>query len=194
VVSYFLAKQIWFRKDVVAEKNNTQRVLRDNIQAAEELQQAVRVLDTNKALSEARVNDDERALQVVLDALPADANSLALGASLQRKLIADIPNITLDSLTVTPTASEGADEVTVVSDATDEATVAQQIEFRMTVMSPDANALKQLLQQFEKSIRVIDIDGLTLERSQSGFSLTIDGHAYYQLPRVIELKDKVVKP
>ena len=89
-----------------------------------------------------------------------------------------------------PTASEGSADTIEPS----EETVDNQINFRMTVTSPNNDALKALLERFEKSIRVIDIDELKLERSQSNFSMTIDGHAYYQPAKTIELREKVVKP
>ncbi|MCY1368277.1 hypothetical protein D9M69_552470 [compost metagenome] len=68
-----------------------------------------------------------------------------------------------------------------------------QIAFNLAV-SGDANALKTLLERFERSIRAIDITNLVLEQANGKLTMTIDGHAFYEPARTIELKDKVVKP
>jgi hypothetical protein len=68
-----------------------------------------------------------------------------------------------------------------------------KITFRL-VVSGDANSLKQLLDRFEHSIRVIDITNLSLEQSNDKLTMSIEAGAFYEPARVIELKDKVVKP
>lgn len=194
VVSWFLIQKMVFNQKVLSEKSDTISVLEQNNEAIVSLKENIRVLETNEALNAAKSNDTDKALQVILDALPADANSLALGASLQDKLVAGIDNVSLDSLTVDPVVGveNAAEEEVLEEDASAESPNA--INFRLTVSSNDANALKELLLRFEKSIRVIDIKSLTLEQTEERLTMNIEASAYYEPARKIELKDKVVKP
>lgn len=195
VGSIFLVQKLAFNQKVINEKNKTVSILTKNNAAVAELEDSIRLLDTNEALNSAKAKPDDKALQVVLDALPADANSLALGSSLQHKLIEGIAGLTLESISTTPVAGVEVSADTNVQTATPKAgdKTANQITFRMAV-SGDANALKQLLDRFEHSIRAIDITNLVLEQTNGKLTMTIDAHAFYEPARVIELKDKVVKP
>lgn len=195
VGSIFLVQKLAFNQKVINEKNNTVSILTKNNAAVAELEDNIRLLDTNEGLNSAKAKPDDKALQVVLDALPADANSLALGSSLQGKLIAGIDGLTLESLNITPVAGVEVTTDTEVQDASaaTDGTQANQIGFTLAV-SGDANALKTLLNRFEHSIRAIDITNLTLEQTSGKLTMTIEGHAFYEPARAIELKDKVVKP
>src|SRR5690606_18724144 len=95
VVSYFLLKQLTFNEKVLAEKSATIGTLRNNTEVAPKLQDNIRVLGTNSALESVKSDPEDSALQAVLDALPADANSLAFGASLQRLLIGEVEGATI---------------------------------------------------------------------------------------------------
>ena len=194
VGSIFLMQKLAFNQKVINEKNNTVSVLTKNNAAVAELEENIRLLDTNEGLNSVKANPEDKALQVILEALPADANSLALGSSLQQKLIAGIDGLTLESLNVIPVAGVEVSDDSDVQDAsttTDE--TQNQITFNLAV-SGDANALKALLERFERSIRAIDITNLVLEQANGKLTMTIDGRAYYEPARTIELKDKVVRP
>jgi len=170
VVGYFLVQQILFKTKVTNELDTTASTLHENNNDAQALIDNVRVLETNDALNSTKSQPEEKALQVILDALPADANTLALGASLQQKLLVGIDGITVDSLSV---ASQ------------DTTSVDGQLPFTLTVRSSDANALKDLLRKFERSIRIIDIDTFSLEKGDSDYTMTMQAHAYYQSAKVI---------
>ena len=144
------------------------------------------MLETNSALNAAKANQDEKALQVILDALPADPNSLALGASLQQNLTNNISGLTVESLVVVPYSADAASTTAGAQQNT--------LQFVLNVRSKSANALKELLTKFERSIRIIDIDGATIERSDNGYSMTLQAHAYFEPATTVELTDKVVKP
>lgn len=195
VGSIFLIQTIAFNQKVINEKNKTVATLKDNNAAVEELRNNIRLLNTNEDLSSIKAKSEDSALQVVLDALPADANSLALGSSLQNKLISGIDGLTLDSLNVMPIegsevlADESVEDASVSDDR-----AATTVSFTMTVSTSDPTALKQLLERFEKSIRAISIQSLVMESSGGTLSLTIDASAFYEPARTVELKDKVVKP
>lgn len=184
VLSWFLWEQITFKQEVINAKNQTVKVLKDNNQAIPELRDTLRVYETNSALNSVKANEDDKALQVILDALPAEGNSLALGASLQEKLADGINGLNVETLSVEPAPEEVSD----VSGVADEG--GSQVNFRLEVTSSNVNSLRDLLQRFERSIRVIDIDNLQLDRSENNYTLTITAHAYYEPARVIELKER----
>jgi hypothetical protein len=103
VAVIFLAQIIVFNERVLFEKSKTVSTLDSNYKNVTEkdgLEDKVRVLDTNQALIDSKAKPDDQAIQVILDALPSDANSLALGASLQNKLLFGINGLTIDSLQV----------------------------------------------------------------------------------------------
>jgi len=194
VGSIFLGQKLIFNEKVLIEKNKTVSTLNANNAAVSELETNVRVLDTNESLLKARAKDTDQAVQVILDALPADANSLALGASLQNKLLAGIPGLTIESLQVDPVVgieSLTADE-TVVS-GTEAADTANQITFRFSV-SGNQDALRQALTNLERSIRTVDILSLQIENQGSGQLMTVIARAYYEPTKNVVLYDKVVKP
>lgn len=195
VVAWFVFQQAAFKIKVVNEKNTTVKTLRANNTAVSTLEDNIRVLETNGPLRVSRANEDQNAVQVILDALPADANSLALGGSLQERLIKGVPNLTLESLSVDPTSTSLVSGETASNTPTDGTSTSEnKITFKLVVNSPDPNALKEMLSRFERSIRVIDIDNLTLDRTEKLYTLTLQAHAYYEPARVIELHEKVVKP
>lgn len=184
VLSWFLWEQITFKQEVISAKNKTVNVLKDNNRAIPELRDTLRVYETNLALNSAKANEDDKALQVILDALPAEGNSLALGASLQEKLADGINGLNIETLSVEPVAEESSSQVRSRTATTN------QVNFRLEVTSSNVNSLRDLLQRFERSIRVIDIDSLKLDRSENSYTLTITAHAYYEPARVIELKER----
>lgn len=192
VVAWFIFQQAAFKISVVDEKNRTVKTLKENNAAVPDLKDNIRVLETNTALNSAKANDEQNALQVVLDALPADANALALGGSLQEHLVNNVPKLTLETLTVQPTSNSLTRSER--SNRSRNKATTNEISFRLTVSSPDANAIKTMLDRFERSIRVIDIESLSLERSEREYTMTIDAHAYYEPAKMIELQEKVVKP
>lgn len=184
VAAWFLWQQLVFRTTVVNKKIETVTTLQKNNEAIPKIKEMLRVRETSQALQAAKANPDERALQVILDALPSENNSLALGASIQEKLAGQVPNLTVESLS-TGNQSSGS-----VIDGGSGDTV----PFRIVVSSSDVNALKELLTRFERSIRVIDINALTLDSGGDKYTLTIDAHAYYQPEKILELQKKKEVP
>lgn len=180
VISWFLFQQIAFQTKLIGEKNATLSVLQHNNEIAEELISNVRKYEASADLAAAKTDADDKTLQVILDALPVDNNPLALGASLQEKLVAGISGLSVESLSV-GTASDGDNAAT-------------EIPFRITVKADSADKLKSLLFSFDRSIRTISIDNLTLDRSASDYTMTVDGHAYYEPVEPLELTEKTVKP
>lgn len=178
VVGYFLVQQIVYKTKVTNKLDATVATLHQNNQDVKTLIENVRVLETNQALNAAKAQSSEKALQVVLDALPADANTLALGASLQQNLLANVDGVKVETLTVLPLG--------------DSSNKAGKLPFTFTVRSKDASALKDLLHRLERSIRTIDIDSLSLQKNDNDYTMSVEAHAYYQAAKQVTLTNKVV--
>lgn len=194
VVSIFLFQKLTYGEAVLAEKHNTVDTLTHNLSVVDTLKDEVSALDANSLLLKVRANESDSALQVVLDALPSEANSLALGASLQNRLLAGVEgSYSLESLQVIPVEGvETADGDLYTVDASEtESTDVPRIDFNFAVRGDQA-ALKQILLNLERSIRTIVVDKIMLETQDNGLTLSVDGHAFYQPARSIELRDKVV--
>lgn len=197
VASLFLVQKAWFNEKVLAEKGKTASTLTENNKVVDELKNEIRVLNTNEALKSSMAPGENQPVQVVLDALPSDANSSAFGSSLQEKFLSN-PALTIESLVVDPVAGVESQSDENVQDAS----VAQQgdsenqINFRFSVSSDvnNASALKELLQKLERSIRAIDITMMVVETQGNRLVLSVDGHAFYEPAKTVELKDKTVKP
>lgn len=191
VGSIFLGQMLFFNERVLAEKDKTITTLKANNSVIDELEAQVRVLDANQALINAKAKSDDQAIQVILDALPSDANSLALGASLQKVLLANIPGLTVNSIRVDPVP--GVESLS--SDATQDASATgfgNEITFQFSV-SGDEAALRKVLTNLETSIRTIDVTSLRIESQGSARIMTVEARAFYEPALIVELTDKVVK-
>lgn len=198
VGSLFLLQKAWFNEKILAEKANTAGILTKNNEVIDDLKDEIRVLNTNEALKSAMVAGESQPVQVVLDALPDDANSSALGSSLQEKFL-NGSGLTIESLNVDPVAGVESQTAQNVQDASSTSTAGvgeNKIHFRFSVSAgvDNASALKELLQKLERSIRAIDITALTIETQGARLVLAVEGHAYYEPAKTVELKDKTVKP
>ena len=195
VVIYVLASQLIFNEKVIAEKNTTVGTLEHNLSTVDELNRNIRVKNTNELLMNLRSEPDTEPIQVIFDALPASANSAALGSSLQSNKLLGQEGIRIDSLSVTPVSGvedagdTGSEELAVDSEV-------PTIEFSFTVSAPagDAVKLKELLQRLERSIRTMNIVSTRFENQSNTLSLTVTGVAYYQPAKSVTLKDKAVRP
>jgi hypothetical protein len=196
VVSLFLLQKAWFNERVLAEKSKTASTLIDNNKIIDDLKNEIRVLNTNEALRSSMAQGESQPIQVVLDALPSDANSSALGSSLQEKFL-NGTGLTIDSLNVDPVQGVESQDSANVQDAskTDNSTEDNRISFRFAVSTDvnNASAFKELLQKLERSIRAIDITALSVETQGNRLILTVDGQAYYEPAKTVELKDKTVR-
>lgn len=195
VGSLFLGRKLMFNEKVLSEKDKTVLILKTNNANISDLEAQVRILDNNQALSEVKAKPEDKTIQVILDALPSEANSLALGASLQNKLLANVPGLTLDSLQVDPVVGvESLSLDTTTQDASGgDSAVLSEISFRFAV-SGSEDALKEVLRRLEASIRAMDITSLKITSQGANRVLTVQAKAYYEPTRIVELKDKTVKP
>jgi cell division protein FtsB len=194
VGAIFLGQMLIYNERVIAAKNQTISTLTTDNNNIKTLESQIRVLDTNQALIDSKAKPDDQAVQVILDALPSDANSLALGASLQDKLLAGIPGLTLNSLQVDPVVGieSLSTDTSVVNVSTPTTSSQNNITFRFSVSGSDS-ALKQVLQNLENSIRTIDVISIKIESQDTSRTLSVEAQAFYEPARVVQLKDITVK-
>jgi hypothetical protein len=183
VLGIFLFQRLVFNEKILLKKQDTLSTLVANNKAVDGLEENVRLLNTNQALLDVRAKPNDTPLQVILDALPAEANSSALGSSLQNVLLPG-DNITIESLTVNPIGGE--------NDESAEGT----IDFSFSVSAPTGqiNSLRDLVRRLERSIRAIDVTSETIEIQGSKATLSVNAKAYYEPAKSIELKSETVKP
>ncbi|QQS21668.1 hypothetical protein IPM09_04085 [Candidatus Saccharibacteria bacterium] len=180
VLSIFLTQHIVYKMKVISKLNDTAATVKSNIATADELVKNVRVYESNDALNSIKARPEDKALQVVLDALPADPNALALGSSLQQNLLAGASGVNVESI-----------NVQAVVDEADSGQLGT-IPLVVTVSARDANSLKDMLTRMEKSIRTIDIDTMMLEKTDEKYTMTLNAHAYYLPGVTVQLKDQIV--
>jgi glycine/D-amino acid oxidase-like deaminating enzyme len=192
VLSISLFERITFNQEIISLKNETAGTLRDNNEVVEELKQNVRVLNTNKALLDTPNLEGTEPVSVVLDALPAKANSSALGASLQQKLLQG-GGVTIDSLIVDPIS--GVEDTDEESDSdTESANGEITFQFVISAGAGQASSLKEALRRIERSIRAIDITSVTIEQQSSRITLSAEGKSYYQPEKTVELTEVSKRP
>lgn len=181
VAAIFLGQKLVFNEKILAEKQKTITTLEKNNKIVPDLESAVQVLDTDSNLALLKAQDTDQAVQVVLDALPSSRNELALGGSLQTKLLEPVNGLKFESLNV-DSANDG--------DATETDGV---ITFRFTV-NGDQTAFRTALQNLEHSIRTIKLTSMHITSAGASQVLSVTGEAYYQPAKSLELQTKVVRP
>ncbi len=191
VLSVSLFERITFRQDVINAKNETVGNLKDNIEVAGELKKQVRVLNTNQELLATPRLEGAEPLSTILDALPSNANSSALGASLQQKLLNE-GGVSIETLTVSPVAGvEDNGESTGSGSEVGEGEIGFQ--FSVSTATGGADRLREVLRRLERSIRTIDLTSVTIEQQGSKLTLTAEGRAFYQPATKVELKEESIE-
>ena len=195
VGSILLYQKAAFNERVLSVKDKTVSTLRENNKVVPDLEDKIRQMNTNQALKDSMGANQTQPIRVVLDALPSEANSPALGSSLQTKFLND-PALRIESLSVDPVVGVESQTSSNVQDASSSSTSANEITFRFAVSVDinNANALKELLQRLERSIRAIDITSLKVEAQSNRLLLSVEGRAFYEPAKTVQLQEKAVKP
>ncbi|MCA9338777.1 hypothetical protein KC939_00340 [Candidatus Saccharibacteria bacterium] len=191
VASIFLIKQMVFQTKIIAAKAETNNTLQSNIDVAPELKKEVEKLIANPNLTDARAKADQNNLSVIFDALPYVADDIGFGSSLQSVLLSGLgtpENITINSLS-SSTAEEGEE---IAGVAVPEG--AQELAFSFTITGSDKD-IQEILKRFDRSIRPIQIDSLSLQAGEGGkVTASIQARTFYQPAKTLELTNKTVEP
>jgi len=195
VLALSLFERISYKQSVINEKNRTVSTLENNIKVAAKLKSGVRVLNTNQALLDTPRLEDSEPVSVILDALPSAANSSALGASLQQKLLS-ANGVSIEALTVDPIPGvedlDGNSDSASTTESTDDTSDHITFRFTVSVGSGEANLLQDMLKNIERSIRTINLTSVVIERQGSKITLRAEGSAYYQPAVTADLQNKTV--
>lgn len=189
VLIIFLAQRIWYGEKVIAEKQETVSVLTKNLEVVPDLQDNVRLLNTNESLQSVRLDENDSAIQVILDALPADANSTAMASSLQTKLLSGVNGVVVESMRVEPVSGVETD-----AEGSDASSGTIEFSFTVSVDSGNEDGLRNILQRIERSIRPFTITNLVIEAQEKQVSMSATGFGYYEPAQKVELVEKAVKP
>lgn len=185
VLIIMMGQKMLHNQRAINELNKTVATLRGNNESVSELENQVRMLGSNPALLGLRTSSDDNALRAILDALPAEPNPSALGASLQSRLF---ENIRVESIQIDPVYTD----VEYIDESLQEDGV-QEITFQFSVRGNSA-ALKELLERLERSIRTIQVSDMRIEGSGNDQMLSVNGKAYYLPAKQLELKNMDIKP
>lgn len=186
VASIFLFQRIRHVQKEIDAKSETESTLVKNNKILPDLQDKIKALNSNQALMDSKAKPTDDALQVILDALPSEANSLAVGGSLEKKIISGIDNLTLESLKVNPVVG-----VELITDTGEVASAdsANKISYIYSAKGT-IESLQALFKKLEKSIRVFDTDSVRIENQGSQLVLTVEGHTYYEPAVNIKITEK----
>jgi hypothetical protein len=188
VVSLSLMQRLEFNQRVLSKKGETASNLKSNNAVVEELRNNVRERNTDQALLDTPRPQGTEPLSVVLDALPSQPNSSALGASLEQKLLkvsgVSIENLVVNSISGTESSSESTADLTTSSEFA--------IGFKFEVTSSDPNKVKKVLQNLEKSIRVMNVTSAMIEQNNGKMTLSVEGESFYAPEVTSDLKTEKV--
>ena len=180
VVSIFLIQQLVFNEKVLLKKNETIGALDKSQKAIAPLREQIAVRNTDQALLDTRAKESDKALQVIIDALPDSPNTAAFGASLQNVLVPG-PAIQLDTLAVDPIGDESADGV-------------MSFSFSVSTGRESIAELRNLQQRLERSIRAIKVKSIIIETSTTRATMNVQGEAYYEPSQTVQLGTETIKP
>ncbi len=192
VVSIFLVQRALFKEKVLAVEERTASTLEQNNKDIASLQDSIRAVNTNDDLRKVMIDGETEPIQVVLDALPSNANSSALGASLQQKLLND-PALRIESLMVNPVYG-------VEDTSTNSSSLARSggdvitFSFSVSADAQNPNVLRDVLKKLERSIRTINVTKASIERQGNRITLTCNAEAYFEPQKTINLQTTTVKP
>ncbi len=189
VASKALISQRTYQSKVIAKKQIAKDTLTSNLQAANQLVASYKafvetpdnVIGGNPQGQADRDGDNAR---IVLDALPSKYDFPALATSLDKILSSQ--NYNIKSITGTD------DEVNQSQVALSATPQPIEIPFQVTVAATN-QSLENLFTIFERSIRPMNIQMITLNATSNEVNVNITAKTYYQPEKALQIKKEVVK-
>ncbi len=184
VLSISIFERMVFNQRIISKKSETVANLKNNNEIVDQLKASIRERNTDQALLDTPKLDEAEPLSVVLDALPSQRNTNALGASLKQKLL-NVQGVTIESLDPGDASSDGS---------SGSGTGKSEIEFSFKVSAGNANQIATVLSNLERSIRVFEPRQVVIEQQSRSITLSVTGVAYYAPEVKVELKEELIKP
>lgn len=219
----YLIRVYMFNAKVLGEQNKSIETIKTNIENINTLKKELSAIEADENLANTpKSNADNSPLRAIADALPADENASALGASVNQYLFNEgilVESFNIDSVETVDETTGTSDATAVVSARSAEAsnpsanaipTDAKAIQFSATLTAKFASenatpaeieqskkaALTHLvnaLKKSEKSIRAINVGTFKFEASSNALTLTLTAKAYYYPEYQMKLDTKKVK-
>lgn len=186
-----LIKRISYQQKVNGELSKAAKTLQTDVNNIDKLIGEVNALKTNQLLNQGNLkSEDSTVLQVVIDALPTEDDTIALKTSLQDKILqadgARIDQISIDD------SKSGLATGSSSSSSTQGFPQANTTVFKVSVIGT-YDTTKKVLEQLERTIRPIIINKMTIEGSDSRMTLSFEAQTYYSPSVNFELGSKEVK-
>lgn len=186
IVGINLIQRISYQTKVNGELGKTAKTLEDSADSIDGLIDKINGLRTNRQLTLTNLkSDDSTVFQVVIDALPTEADAVDFGASLQNKILSR-SGVVIDSIAVeAPSTSSSSSSSSSSSGSTSKKTssaiafpTAQPMTFSITVIG-SYNNIQETLKDIQRTIRPIIIDSILLEGTDARLTATIKATTYY---------------
>jgi Tfp pilus assembly protein PilO len=189
VTSQFFIQKMLYNNKVIGVKVKADDTLKRNLTNANQLKQNVDALVGNQDLASVKTNPDDPNTKSVLDALPSVLDTTALATSLQQAILSH-SGVSIENITVTPTAGASVSAPTAITAAPD----AQPIEqpFSVTVTG-SYDKIRSMILDLERTIRPIKLQGINLNGDDAAMRATINAVTYYQPAKTTNIKQEVVK-
>lgn len=189
VASKSLYTQMRYQNKVSSQKEDTLKTIKNNVKTADQLtisyqefaNAATNVLGGNPQGDADRDGDNPR---IILDALPSKYDFPALTTSIEKLLNDNGFGIT---------KMEGSDdEVAQSAQQSSESPTPIEMPFSVEVAASSQQG-KNVMELFERSIRPMQIQKITVSNENGEFKVTINGKTYFQPEKSLNVKSEVVK-
>jgi len=192
VVSIALTQRIFFINKVIDEKNKTINDLKLNNSEIPKLQDSVRALNSNQNLIDSKARESDEPVQVVLDALPSELNTAALGSYLDELRSKYSNGVDVSNIGIGPS------DYTSTSSSLNSTKVAGAYEIPVTFnLEGSQENVINFLTNLERSVRAIDIRTISSlispkEGVSNNIKVDLSGVVYYQPAKTIKVEEKAL--
>jgi hypothetical protein len=189
VATKTLISQAAYQNRVISAKRATVNQLKTDITSSNQLKASYGAfIGTSQnvigGLSGGSGNNDGNNAQIILDALPSGYDFPGLATSLSSLLSSQ--GVTISSITGTD------DEVAQSTNQSSSDPQPVAIPFTVAVTG-DYTGVQNVINTFEKSIRPIQIQNMTISGSNSTLSLNVGAQTYYQPAKSLSITQEAVK-
>ncbi len=188
VSSHALLSKAMYQNRVISTKKNTLEQLNKNLAARDDLVKSYEafvstsqnIIGGNPAGSGDRDGDNAK---IILDALPSKYDFPALASSLEK--LATTQGLQIESIV-------GTDDEVAQAEQQSAAPTPIAMDFQLSVRGA-YQQIQGLSEVFEKSIRPIQVQKMTVNSNDGTVTATITAQTFYQPEKKLELRKKVVK-
>jgi hypothetical protein len=189
VASKVLVGELAYQKKVIDQKNDTRKVLKDNLAARDQLvSQYTAFVDTGSNIiggSSDGVGDrDGDNAKIILDALPSKYDFPAVATSLE-KLVSQ------NNLSIA-TISGSDDELAQATTASSSSPQPVEMPFQLGVEG-SAKRTAEFLKTLQQSIRPFKIQSINVTGNDKSITTSVTAVTYYQPEKNLNIREEAVK-